>query len=96
VENLEKSDRATLLQLVTSDSFRQGVTALPRTFGCCDSPDVGIWFEKNSTEPHSPTAVLDEFERLDESVRTFLVLRDRLGKKYFGRRYWPVADRASN
>lgn len=91
---LSARDRDRVAQLAADAATRVAIGQLPRTFACCDAAEVAISFEKTTDELDSvrnpPTVPLHTLASMPPPITTLLEERDRIGRAYFGRKYWAV------
>lgn len=86
--NLSTPDQKRFLELVGSPKFREDIAQMERdaqhSFACCDSHELGIYTSVDAI----PVAVrFQEPELVPGSVEALVRLVNRIGHKYFGRRY---------
>lgn len=94
---LSAKDRMRIADLTTDAMTRAAVAELPRSFACCDASEVAVSFDRTTDELDSvrnpPSVPLHSLGSMPAAVRKLLEERDRIGRAYFGRKYWLVLVR---
>jgi hypothetical protein len=95
---LSAKDRRRIVQLTNDAATRAAVAQLPRVFACCDAAEIAVSFENTTNELDSvrnpPSVPLHTLASMPVGVRRLLEERDRIGRSYFGRKYWTVLTRS--
>lgn len=94
---LSAKDRFRIADLTADATTRAAVAELPRSFACCDASAVAISFDQMADELDSvrnpPSVPLHSFASMPAAVKRLVEGRDRIGRAYFGRKYWSVLTR---